>query len=98
MLPRSPAPTQEEIEIFSKLVDKYRYDFCKLVFVLFPFGEKGHPLENEWPHEWQMKEWERLSKHLKNPETRYETFRLCISTGYGSGKTAFGAKTYLMLM
>lgn len=88
----------DEIKQFQELIDKYRYDFCALVFIIFPFGEPGSPLEHMMPYEWQMEEWRALSEHLKNPATRYETYRLIISSGNGAAKTAFGAITVLMLM
>ena len=50
------------------------------------------------PYPWQMLEWEKLSKHLQDPVTRYQTYRLIISSGNGSAKTAFGAMTMLMLL
>lgn len=86
------------MQVFQEYIDKYRYDFCKLVYIIFPFGEKGSDLEDMAPYDWQMEEWAKLSKHLQNPETRYETYRLVISSGNGSAKTAFGAMTTLMLM
>lgn len=88
----------EELRLFSSLVDKYRYDFTKLVFILFPFGEEGSELESMMPYDWQMEEWAKLSKHLQNPETRYKTYRLIVSSGNGAAKTAFGAMTTMMLM
>ena len=88
----------DEIELFGKLINEHRYDFCKLVFIIFPFGEKGTDLEDMMPYEWQMDEWRKLSEHLQNPETRHETYRLIISSGNGSAKTAFGAMTMMMLM
>ncbi|MCK4518200.1 hypothetical protein KAT92_05450 [Candidatus Babeliales bacterium] len=88
----------EEIELFQKLISENRYDFCKLVFIIFPFGEKDTDLENMLPYEWQMDEWRKLSNHLQNPETRYETYRLIISSGNGSAKTAFGAMTLMMML
>lgn len=89
---------QKAIALFQEMIDEYRYDFCQLVFVIFPFGEEGTSLENMMPYEWQMKEWAKLSKHLNNIETRYETYRLIISSGNGSAKTAFGAMTMIMLL
>jgi hypothetical protein len=88
----------DEIALFKKLIDENRYDFCKLVYIIFPFGEHGSPLEDMAPYEWQMEEWARLSRHLQNPETRYQTYRLNISSGNGAAKTAFGAMTLLMLL
>lgn len=88
----------EEIALFQKLINENRYDFCKLVYIIFPFGEKGSGLEDFAPYEWQMEEWAKLSKHLQNPETRYQTYRLVISSGNGAAKTAFGAMTLMMLM
>lgn len=89
---------KEDIELFQKLIDKNRFNFCKLIFIIFPFGEKGSELEKFMPYDWQMEEWAKLSKHLTNPETRYETYRLIISSGNGSAKTAFGAITMIMLL
>lgn len=83
---------------FQRLIHLYRYDFCRLAYVLFPFGEPGHPLEHFKPRAWQMREWAKMSAHLQNPETRYLPYKLVISTGNGSGKTAFGAITMLMLL
>lgn len=91
-------PVNRELQLFKQLVNENKYDFCKLVYLLFPFGEKDHPLEFEKPYAWQMEEWAKLSKWLSNPETRHQTYKLVISTGNGSGKTAFGAMTMLMLM
>lgn len=88
----------EELELFRQLVNENRYDFCRLVFTIFPFGMKGHALEHARPYEWQMREWAKISKHLTNPETRYEAYRLIISSGNGAAKTAFGAMTFYMLM
>jgi len=89
---------QDEIKLFSSLIAANRYDFCKLVFIIFPFGQAGHELEFKLPYAWQMEEWAKLSKHLQNPATRYEAYRLIISSGNGAAKTAFGAMTNLMLM
>lgn len=91
-------PSQEDIELFKTLIAEHRYDFCKLVYIIFPFGEKGHALETFAPYDWQMEEWARLSRHLSDPRTRYETYRLIVSSGNGAAKTAFGAMTILMLM
>ena len=91
-------PSKEEIELFKQLIDEHRYDFCKLVFLIFPFGQKGHDLEFKQPYDWQMEEWARLSKHLSDPATRHEAYRLIVSSGNGAAKTSFGAMTYFMLM
>lgn len=88
----------DDIALFGKLINENRYDFCKLVYILFPFGEKGHALEHMAPYDWQMEEWEKLSKHLQNPATRYDAYRVVISSGNGAAKTAWGAMTTLMLM
>lgn len=95
---KHPINAESEFDLFKKLIDQYRYDFCKLVYIIFPFGQKGHDLEHKRPRQWQMEEWAKMSVHLQNPLTRYTTYKLVISTGNGSGKTAFGAMTELMLM
>lgn len=89
---------KEEFELFKKLIDENRYDFCKLVYIIFPFGEEGHDLEEWAPYDWQMEEWAKYSKWLQDPITRYQTYRLIISSGNGAAKTAFGAMTMIMLM
>ncbi len=94
----SAPPRQEDIELFKKLIDDHRYDFCKLVYIIFPFGQENHALESFAPYDWQMEEWAKLSKHLSNPLTRYDAYRLIISSGNGAAKTAFGAMTFMMLM
>jgi len=91
-------PSAEDVELFKTLVNDNRYDFVKLAYIIFPFGEKDHELENVEPYDWQLAEWDKLSKHLSNPLTRYETYRLIISSGNGAAKTSFGAMTFLMLM
>lgn len=83
---------------FKRLIEEYRYDFCRLVYIIFPFGQPGHPLEKYKPRKWQLLEWAKMSAWLQNPETRYKPYKLVISTGNGSGKTAFGAMTQTMLM
>lgn len=88
----------EDIKLFESLIEKYRYDFCKLVYIIFPFGDPEGPIEKYAPYSWQMEEWAKYSKHLQNIETRYETYRLVISSGNGAAKTAFGAMTLIMLM
>lgn len=89
---------QDDVEVFKKTLDDNRFDFCKLVYIIFPFGEKGSDLEDKEPYDWQMEEWAKYSKHLSDPKTRYDLYRLIISSGNGAAKTAFGAMTLIMLL
>jgi hypothetical protein len=89
---------QEDIALFSKLIDENRYDFVKLAYLVFPFGEKGHALEHMNPYRWQIEEMNKISAHLKNPTTRYDAYRLIISSGNGAAKTAFGSMMLMLLM
>lgn len=91
-------PLPDDLKLFKELVNENRYDFCKLVFIIFPFGQAGHALQDAMPYDWQMEEWKKLSDHLKDPATRHEAYRLVISSGNGAAKTAFGAMTFFMLM
>jgi hypothetical protein len=88
----------EQAKEYSVHLQENKFDFCKLVYLIWPFGEKGSELEEKAPYDWQMEEWEKLSKHLQNPETRYDLYRLIISSGNGAAKTAFGAMTEIMLL
>jgi len=87
-----------QLELFKQLVQTNKYDFCKLVYIIFPYGQPGHPLEHKKPHDWQMIEWQKMSEWFNNPLTRDRTYKKAISTGNGSGKTAWAAQTILMIM
>jgi hypothetical protein len=89
---------KDDIELFQKLIDEHRYDLLTLAYVIFPFGQKGTALEHYDLYDWQKEELIKYSKHLQNLETRYETYRLIISSGNGAAKTAFGAIVLMMLM
>ena len=82
-----------QLELFKQLVHANKYDFCKLVYIIFPYGQPGHPLEHKKPHDWQMQEWKKMSDWFSNPETRDKTYKKAISTGNGSGKTAWASQT-----
>lgn len=86
-----------DIKEYQSLLKKYQYDLCRLVYIVFPFGEKGSELEHQKPYRWQMEEWAKLSKHLQDPLTRYKPYKLNISSGNGAAKTSFMAMTYCML-
>lgn len=88
----------KDFKLFCELIDKYRYDYDKLVYIIFPFGEKGSELEEAEPAEWQLNEWRLMSNHFKNPETRDIPYKLAVSSGNGAWKTAFGSMTLLMLL
>lgn len=91
-------PNPEDIDLFQKLIQENRFDFVSLIYLIFPFGQKGHPLEYMALYDWQVEELVKLSKHLQDPKTRYETYRLIISSGNGAAKTALGAMIILALM
>lgn len=91
-------PTNEDIQLFKKLLEENRFDYVKLAYLIFPFGQPGTELEDMHPYDWQIEEWEKMSKHFSDPYTRYEVYRLIISSGNGAAKTAFGAMTLIMLM
>lgn len=83
---------------FLDAVEKYRYDLDKLAFIIFPFGEPGHPLEHKMPYAWQIEELRKLSNHLRNPETRFKAYYWIVSSGHGAAKTSLGAMVIIMLM
>lgn len=89
---------KDDLALFQELIDRYRYDFEKLVYVIWPFGIEGTELEGMEPYDWQIEEWRKLSWHLQSPLTRYTTYKLAVSSGNGAAKTAFCAMTNIMLM
>lgn len=89
---------KEDLELFSELIESCRYDFHRLAYIIWPFGEPGTEWEHRAPYKWQITEWNKLSAHLMDPATRYETYRLIVSSGNGAAKTAFSSMTMIMLM
>lgn len=89
---------QEDIKVFQKLIEENRYNFLALVYIIFPFGEKGGPLEDYDLYDWQKEELIKLSNHLSNPLTRYQLYRLIVSSGNGAAKTALGAIILICLL
>lgn len=83
---------------FKEMLEKYRYDYDKLVYILFPFGEEGHEMEHMRPWSWQLKEWRLMSEHFKDPLKKDIPYKLCISSGNGIGKSMFFSVTLLMLL
>lgn len=98
MISEEPIPTKEELEVFSDLIHENRFDFVKLAYIIFRFGEPGTEVEHIKPYDWQLEELQLISNHLKNPLTRYETYRLIVSSGNGSAKTALGAMITIILL
>jgi len=65
---------------------EFRWDPLGAVMYGFPWGE-GELAPFKGPRIWQCEELDRLGEHLRNPETRYTTYRRAISSGHGPGKT-----------
>lgn len=82
----SPAVEQELRERLAE----FRWDPLGAVMYGFPWGE-GELANFKGPRIWQCEELDRLGAHLRNPETRYTTYRRAISSGHGPGKTTFMA-------
>lgn len=92
------APSAEEMKEFQNLIEIHRYDYVKLAYLIFRFGEPGTEMEDIHPYDWQIAEWEKMSAHFSNPVTRYNIYKLIVSSGNGAAKTAFGAMTTIMMM
>lgn len=88
----------DDFKIFGEMIEKYRYDFDKLVYIIFPFGQEGTDLADAAPYDWQIAEWKLMSAHFKDETKRDIPYKLALSSGNGSAKTAFGSMTTIMLM
>ena len=88
----------EDLQLFKQLLDENRFNYLALAYIIFPFGEKGHDLENYDLYDWQKEELRRMSQHFNDPKTRDTVFRLCVSSGNGAAKTALGAIVTICLM
>lgn len=91
-------PTKEDTDAFRRVIDENRFDFVKLAYLIFGFGEPGTEMEDIHPYDWQIEELHRISVHLQNPMTRYEVYKLAVSSGNGSAKTALGAIIAIILL
>lgn len=66
-------------------------DPLAFVMLAFPWGEKGTPLEHfVSPRRWQKRVLNDIKDHIKANQGRvdFETFRLSVASGRGSGKSA----------
>lgn len=88
----------DDIKEFELLIQLHKYDFVKLAYVIFGFGEPGTDMENIHLYDWQIEELDKISAHLRNPETRYTLYKLAVSSGNGAAKTALGAIVNICLM
>lgn len=88
----------DDFKIFGEMIEKYRYDFDKLVYIIFPFGQADTDLADAAPYDWQIEEWKLMSAHFKDPAKRDIPYKLALSSGNGSAKTAFGSMTTIMLL
>ena len=88
----------DDFKIFGEMIEKYRYDFDKLVYIIFPFGQADTDLADAAPYDWQIQEWKLMSAHFKDPAKRDIPYKLALSSGNGSAKTAFGSMTTIMLL
>lgn len=88
----------EDIKEFELLLQTHRYDYVKLAYLIFGFGEPGTDMEDIHLYTWQIEELEKISKHLRNPLTRYITYKLIVSSGNGAAKTALGAIINIILL
>lgn len=70
---------------------KLRDDPEAFVMFVFPWGEKGTPLEKRsGPRKWQREILRKIKAHIEANGTRdmYEVFRLAVASGRGIGKSA----------
>lgn len=68
---------------------KYRHDPLGYVRAMFPWGQKGTPLERHpGPREWQIDLLREIGEHLSNPATRHTPLLIARASGHGIGKSA----------
>jgi len=66
-------------------------DPLKFVMYLFPWGQKGTPLENfNGPRKWQREVLRDLAEHIRinNGKVDFDVLRMAVSSGRGIGKSA----------
>jgi hypothetical protein len=82
----------EEQELMARLwTPALKDDPLKFVMFVFPWGQRGTPLEHfTGPRKWQREVLQDLANHIKqnNGKIDFDTFRLATSSGRGIGKSA----------
>ena len=95
------SPQQEKqlmTEIWSMNIKDDPVNFVKFIF---PWGEKGTPLEEfEGPRKWQEKILRDMAMHIQRNQTLDlpEMFRLAVASGRGIGKSALVAWIILWML
>ena len=85
------APGEEQALMSRLWGDRIRDDPEAFVMFVFPWGEKGTPLEKRTgPRKWQREVLRKIAAHIRANGTRdfYEVFRLAVASGRGIGKSA----------
>jgi hypothetical protein len=92
---KSTGPSKQEQELIEKILT-FKYDPEGFVRYVFPWGEKGTPLEKfDGPRSWQLREFRNIrEKMLLNREKikvglTPSVIYLAVSSGRGPGKSAF---------
>lgn len=80
-----PQQTDAEQDLRERLAE-FRHDPLGAVMYGFPWGE-GELANYKGPRIWQCEELDRLGAWLRDPATRFSTYRRYISSGHGPGKT-----------
>jgi hypothetical protein len=71
----------------AEMFDANKYDPLSCVLDSFSWN-KGELKDSTGPRKWQAQQLQSLTKHLKNPETRFTPYLEAISSGHGIGKSA----------
>ena len=90
---------EREFARFNDKLIENRYNFIKLLYLIFPYGDPSHPeMCQMTPRDWELQVLDEISKHFSDKLTRYTIYRKAISSGNGCWKTSFIAKVNLILM
>lgn len=98
-------PNRNVEEQLAQTIAKFRYDAYGFVMTVFPWGEKGTPLENKkGPEPWQKRLLDDASEHARMNAVRQlmglemVAFRAAVVSGHGVGKSAVVAWINYWLM
>ena len=86
LLPVSGVEEYFEDELIEQLVS---FELDPLATVLFLWDWGNGLLENRRLEQWQIDTFVIIRDHLQNNATRYKPLKIAISTGHGTGKSAF---------
>lgn len=99
---REDLPSDEAEEMLARAALRFEMDPAAFIVYMFPWGQKGSPLEHKKPRAWLMKLCQRikvkLHENIDKPGEQWAAVQEAIASGNGIGKSAGACQLMLWAM